>query len=80
MIMMRRGKTRYKILEGSYPTWLYHHLGTMRFDLRAIAHWALVCTGYLIIKKHTDVLIFVSSITSLTGAHSPMQIKHPKRK
>ena len=43
----RRGrrKRRYKVLEGSYSTWLSYYWGTIRFDFRLITQLALVCTG-----------------------------------
>ena len=49
--------------------------GYMRFELRLITQLVLVCTGEFI-----DVLMFITNIFSITETHSPMQIKHIKRK
>ena len=70
-----RRKRRYKVLEGSYSAWLWYYWGTMRFELRLITQLALLCTGEFI-----DVLMFITSIFSITETHSPMQIKHIKKK
>ena len=51
----RRGKTRYKVLEGSYSTWLCYYWGTIRFDFRLITQLAFM-HRVIRYKKHIDVL------------------------
>ena len=76
-----RMKRRYKVLEGSYPTWLtllgYNEIlfkinNTIGLIVHRVIHYKR--------RKHTDVLMFISSIFSLTGIHYPIQIKHIKGK